>query len=222
MPNEGFTFGYDLPNETAYAETCASIALVFWAKSMFDIDPDSRYTNVMERSLYMGARLASPTRAIGVLLRQPADVVPLRQPARALQRHQHRPPLPPRRLVRVPVLPAQPGPRRGQRRRLLPVAQRRYNLRAPLQPEPHARDVAAARSASSRRRTTPGPATSSSPCTSTSRCPLSWRCASPTGALISACASTARWSMPTFRRATPSWIASGTAAIAWNCRWPCR
>lgn len=52
--NEGFTFGYDLPNESAYAETCASIALVFWAKSMFDIDPDSRYTNVMERALYNG------------------------------------------------------------------------------------------------------------------------------------------------------------------------
>ncbi|MBZ0286422.1 MAG: glycoside hydrolase family 127 protein, partial [Anaerolineae bacterium] len=52
--NEGFTFGYDLPNETAYAETCASIALVFWAKSMFDIDPNSRYTDVMERALYNG------------------------------------------------------------------------------------------------------------------------------------------------------------------------
>ncbi|MBL8164909.1 MAG: glycoside hydrolase family 127 protein, partial [Anaerolineae bacterium] len=52
--NEGFTFGYDLPNESAYAETCASIALVFWAKSMFDIDPDSRYTDVMERALYNG------------------------------------------------------------------------------------------------------------------------------------------------------------------------
>lgn len=52
--NEGFTFGYDLPNESAYAETCAAIALVFWAKSMFDIDPDSRYTDVMERALYNG------------------------------------------------------------------------------------------------------------------------------------------------------------------------
>jgi hypothetical protein len=52
--NEGFTFGYDLPNETAYAETCASISLVFWAKRMFDIDPHSRYTDVMERALYNG------------------------------------------------------------------------------------------------------------------------------------------------------------------------
>jgi DUF1680 family protein len=52
--NEGFTFAYDLPNETAYAETCASIALVFWAQRMFHIDPDSRYIDVMERALYNG------------------------------------------------------------------------------------------------------------------------------------------------------------------------
>lgn len=52
--NEGFTFAYDLPNETAYAETCASIALVFWAHRMFHLDPDSRYIDVMERALYNG------------------------------------------------------------------------------------------------------------------------------------------------------------------------
>lgn len=50
--NEGFTFAYDLPNETAYAETCAGIALVFWAHRMFHIDPDGRYIDVMERALY--------------------------------------------------------------------------------------------------------------------------------------------------------------------------
>jgi len=52
--NEGFTFDYDLPNETAYAETCAAIALVFWARRMADLDPDSRYADVMERALYNG------------------------------------------------------------------------------------------------------------------------------------------------------------------------
>ncbi len=52
--NEGFTFAYDLPNENAYAETCASIALVFWAQRMFHLDPDSRYIDVMERALYNG------------------------------------------------------------------------------------------------------------------------------------------------------------------------
>lgn len=50
--NEGFTFAYDLPNETAYAETCAGIALAFWAHRMFHIDPNSRYIDVMERAIY--------------------------------------------------------------------------------------------------------------------------------------------------------------------------
>ncbi len=52
--NEGFTFAYDLPNETAYAETCAAISLVFFAQRMFQLDPDSRYIDVMERALYNG------------------------------------------------------------------------------------------------------------------------------------------------------------------------
>lgn len=49
---EGFTFAYDLPNETAYAETCAGIALIFWAHRMFHLDPNGRYIDVMERALY--------------------------------------------------------------------------------------------------------------------------------------------------------------------------
>ncbi len=49
---EGFTFAYDLPNETAYAETCAGISLAFWAHRMFHLDPNGRYIDVMERTLY--------------------------------------------------------------------------------------------------------------------------------------------------------------------------
>ncbi|RKX28254.1 MAG: glycoside hydrolase family 127 protein, partial [Verrucomicrobia bacterium] len=51
---EEFTFDYDLPNEDAYAETCASIALVFFAHRMLQIDVDGRYADVMERALYNG------------------------------------------------------------------------------------------------------------------------------------------------------------------------
>ncbi len=50
--NEGFTVDYDLPNETAYAETCAAIALVFWAKRMSQLTKDAQYADVMERALY--------------------------------------------------------------------------------------------------------------------------------------------------------------------------
>lgn len=53
--NEGLTFDYDLPNETAYAETCAAVALVFWANRMLGLGPDRRYGDVMERALYNGA-----------------------------------------------------------------------------------------------------------------------------------------------------------------------
>ena len=52
--NEGFTFDYDLPNESAYAETCAAIALVFWAHRMLHLDGDAQYADVMERALYNG------------------------------------------------------------------------------------------------------------------------------------------------------------------------
>jgi len=45
---------YDLPNESAYAETCAAIALVFFAHRMLQIDPDRKYADVMERCLYNG------------------------------------------------------------------------------------------------------------------------------------------------------------------------
>ena len=51
---ESFTFDYDLPNDTVYAETCASIALVFFARRMLEIDPRGEYADVMERCLYNG------------------------------------------------------------------------------------------------------------------------------------------------------------------------
>ena len=52
--NEGYGDDYDLPNETAYAETCAAIGLVFWASRMLQTDCDRRYADVMERALYNG------------------------------------------------------------------------------------------------------------------------------------------------------------------------
>lgn len=52
--NEGFAGDFDLPNESAYAETCAAIGLVFWAHRMLHLDGDSRYADIMERALYNG------------------------------------------------------------------------------------------------------------------------------------------------------------------------
>jgi DUF1680 family protein len=50
--NEGFTEDYDLPNENAYQETCASAAMVLWNHRLFGLTGDARYTDVMEQSLY--------------------------------------------------------------------------------------------------------------------------------------------------------------------------
>ncbi len=52
--NEGFTIPYDLPNETAYAETCAAIGMVLWSHRMFLLHGHSKYIDVLERSLYNG------------------------------------------------------------------------------------------------------------------------------------------------------------------------
>jgi len=52
--NEGFTADYDLPNETAYAETCAAVALVLWNHRLLQLGCDGRYADVMERALYNG------------------------------------------------------------------------------------------------------------------------------------------------------------------------
>jgi DUF1680 family protein len=53
--NEGFTADYDLPNDTAYCETCASVGLVFWAHRLLQIEKDARFADVLERALYNGA-----------------------------------------------------------------------------------------------------------------------------------------------------------------------
>ncbi|WP_210490371.1 glycoside hydrolase family 127 protein [Rufibacter aurantiacus] len=53
--NEGFSKDYDLPNEHAYCETCASVGMVFWNQRMSSMTGDSKYVDVLERSLYNGA-----------------------------------------------------------------------------------------------------------------------------------------------------------------------
>lgn len=54
LGNEGFTTDYDLPNATAYAETCAAIGLVMWSHRMLQLDADRRYADVLEQALYNG------------------------------------------------------------------------------------------------------------------------------------------------------------------------
>jgi len=53
--NEGFSQDYDLPNEQAYCETCASVGMVFWNQRMNALTGEGKYIDVLERSLYNGA-----------------------------------------------------------------------------------------------------------------------------------------------------------------------
>jgi DUF1680 family protein len=52
--SQGEAFGaeYDLPNDTAYAETCANLATCLWNHRMFLLDGDAKYIDMLERALY--------------------------------------------------------------------------------------------------------------------------------------------------------------------------
>lgn len=54
VEGEAFSTDYDLPNDTAYAETCASIGFVFFNKEMLDMTLDGKYADIMELELYNG------------------------------------------------------------------------------------------------------------------------------------------------------------------------
>lgn len=52
--HEGFGAPYELPNMTAYNETCASVGMDFWNYRQFLLHGESKYVDVMERTLYNG------------------------------------------------------------------------------------------------------------------------------------------------------------------------
>jgi len=51
---EAFGPDYDLPNEQAYAETCAAVGNAFWNQRLFQMEGDGRYLDVLERIIYNG------------------------------------------------------------------------------------------------------------------------------------------------------------------------
>lgn len=52
--NEGFTKPYDLPNDSAYAETCAAVGLALWSHRMFLLTRQAKYADLVERLAYNG------------------------------------------------------------------------------------------------------------------------------------------------------------------------
>ena len=49
---ERFGGNYELPNATAYNETCAAIANVYWNQRMFQLHGEAKYIDILEKSLY--------------------------------------------------------------------------------------------------------------------------------------------------------------------------
>ena len=73
---EAFSFNYDLPNDTAYAETCASIGLVFFARRMLEIQAKAEYADVMELALYNGVLSGMALDGKSFFYVNPLSVVP--------------------------------------------------------------------------------------------------------------------------------------------------
>lgn len=51
---ESFTYDYDLPSDTMYGETCASVGMAFFAQQMLNIEAKCEYADVLEKELFNG------------------------------------------------------------------------------------------------------------------------------------------------------------------------
>lgn len=73
---ESFSFEYDLPNDTAYAETCASIGMAFFARRMLEISPNAKYADIIEREMYNGILSGMALDGKSFFYVNPLEVVP--------------------------------------------------------------------------------------------------------------------------------------------------
>ena len=73
---ESFSCDYDLPNDLAYTETCAAIALVFFAWRMFQLEQKGEYIDVLERALYNGVLSGISEDGKGFFYVNPLEVHP--------------------------------------------------------------------------------------------------------------------------------------------------
>ncbi|MBQ9008318.1 MAG: glycoside hydrolase family 127 protein [Clostridia bacterium] len=73
---EAFSFDYDLPNDTVYGETCASIGLMFFARRMLMLEAKAEYADVMERALYNGVLSGMQLDGKKFFYVNPLEVVP--------------------------------------------------------------------------------------------------------------------------------------------------
>ena len=84
---EAFTYDYDLPNDTVYAETCAQIGLCFFAQRMLNTEIDGKYADVIERTLYNSVLSGMSLDAKRFFYVNPLEVVPEACAQDDLRRH---------------------------------------------------------------------------------------------------------------------------------------
>ena len=87
VDGEAFTFDYDLPPDTVYAETCASIAMAFFARRMLEIEPRGEYADVLETQLYNTVLSGMQLDGKHFFYVNPLEVVPGISGVRRDQRH---------------------------------------------------------------------------------------------------------------------------------------
>ena len=73
---EAFTVPYDLPNLVAYSESCAAIALAFFALRMLDLDIDSKYSDAIERIIYNGFLSSTSLDGKSFFYVNPLEIIP--------------------------------------------------------------------------------------------------------------------------------------------------
>ncbi len=73
---EAFTVAYDLSNLLAYTESCAAIALVYFASRMLLMENDSKYSDVIERVLYNGFLSSVSLDGKSFFYENPLEVIP--------------------------------------------------------------------------------------------------------------------------------------------------
>lgn len=73
---ERFTYDYDLPNLLAYSETCAAIALVFFAHRMAAIEENAVYADIIERILFNGFLSATSLSGDSFFYENPLEIDP--------------------------------------------------------------------------------------------------------------------------------------------------
>ena len=67
---------YELPNDLIYAETCASVAMIFFARRMLELEVKGEYADILEKELYNGALSGMQIDGKRFFYVNPLEVVP--------------------------------------------------------------------------------------------------------------------------------------------------